>query len=66
MLKVTLKKSVIGYNKKQRDTVKALGLGKVGSSVVVHPENVCVMGMVNKIPHLLNVEKLQEPVEVKE
>ena len=34
MLKITLKKSVIGYNKRQRATVKALGLGKIGSSAV--------------------------------
>lgn len=62
MLKVTLKKSVIGYNKKQRATVKALGLGKVGSSVL-QSESPAILGMLNKIPHLLTVETLQEPVE---
>lgn len=65
MLKVTLKKSVIGYNKKQRATVKALGLGKVGSSVV-QADSPAVLGMINKIPHLLSVETLQEPVEATE
>lgn len=64
MLRVTLKKSVIGYNKKQRDTVKALGLGKVGSSAV-HAESDCIKGMIRKVTHLLDVETLQDPVEVK-
>ena len=62
MLKVTLKKSVIGYNKKQRATVKALGLGRVGSSVL-QAESPAVLGMIGKVPHLLTVETMQEPVE---
>jgi large subunit ribosomal protein L30 len=33
-IKITLTKSVIGYNKKQQATVKALGLKKMQSSVV--------------------------------
>ncbi len=65
MLKVTLKKSVIGYNKRQRATVKALGLGRVGSSVV-QAESPAVMGMIAKVPHLLTVETLQDPVEEKQ
>lgn len=65
MLKITLKKSVIGYNKKQGATAKALGLGKIGSTVI-QPENDCVMGMIRKIPHLLEVEQLQDSGEAKE
>ena len=64
MLKVTLKKSVIGYNKRQRATVKALGLGKVGSSVL-QSESPSILGMIKKVPHLLEVETLAEPVEAK-
>ncbi|MCE5314802.1 MAG: 50S ribosomal protein L30 [Armatimonadota bacterium] len=64
MLKITLKNSVIGYNKRQRATVKALGLGKIGSSVV-QSENDCVKGMIKKVGHLLDVETLSDPVEVK-
>ena len=64
MLKITLKKSVIGYNKKQGATAKALGLGKVGSSVI-QAENECVLGMIRKITHLLEVEQLQDPGEAK-
>ena len=62
MLKVTLKKSVIGYNKKQRATVKALGLGKVGSSVL-QAESPAVLGMIRRVTHLLDVQTMQEPVE---
>ena len=65
MLKITLKNSVIGYNKRQRATVKALGLGKIGSSVV-QSGNDCVKGMIKKVGHLLEVEELSDPVEVKE
>jgi large subunit ribosomal protein L30 len=65
MLKITLKKSVIGCNQKQRGTVKALGLGKVGSSAI-QAESPVILGMVRKVPHLLHVEHLNEPVEAKE
>jgi len=62
MLRITLKKSVIGYNKRQRATVRALGLGKVGSSVL-QAESPAILGMIRKVPHLLQVETLAEPVE---
>jgi large subunit ribosomal protein L30 len=65
MLKVTLKRSVIGYNKRQRATVKALGLNKIGSSAV-HAESNSILGMIRKVEHLLDVERLSDPVEVKE
>ena len=65
MLKVTLKKSMIGYDQRQRATVRALGLNKVGSSTL-HAESDSVLGMIRKVNHLLEVEHLQDPVEVKE
>lgn len=65
MLKVTLKNSVIGSNQRQRATVKALGLGKIGSSVV-QAESDSVMGMLRKVGHLVEVEKLGDPVEVRQ
>ncbi len=64
MLKVTLKKSPIGFNKKQKATVKALGLGKLGSCAV-HNESPSIDGMIRKVGHLLEVEELQDPVEEK-
>jgi large subunit ribosomal protein L30 len=63
MLKVTLKKSVIGYAKRQKATVKALGLNKIGSSAV-HADSDSIKGMIRRISHLLLVEPLRDPVEV--
>jgi large subunit ribosomal protein L30 len=65
MLKVTLKKSMIGYDKRQRATVKALGLNKVGSSAV-HNDSDSIQGMIRKISHLVSVEPLKDAVEVQE
>lgn len=65
MLKVTLKKSVIGYNKRQRATVKALGLGKISSSVL-QEESPAILGMIRKVTHLVDVQTLAEPVEAKQ
>ncbi|MDR1473744.1 MAG: 50S ribosomal protein L30 [Lactobacillales bacterium] len=56
-LKVTLTKSVIGRPQNQRDTVKALGLRKLHSSVV-KPDNVAIRGMVSTVSHLVDVEEL--------
>ena len=65
MLKVTLKKSAIGYDKRQKATVKALGLNKIGSCAV-HSESDCIKGMIRKVGHLVVVETLSDPVEVKQ
>lgn len=56
-LKVTLRKSVIGRPQNQKDTVKALGLGKLNSSVV-KPDNVAIKGMINTVSHLVDVEEI--------
>lgn len=56
-VKITLRKSVICSLPKQRRTVKALGLRKIGSSVVVEA-NPSMMGMVNVISHLVSVEEV--------
>ena len=57
MLKVTLVKSKIGTKPKQRGTLRALGLGKIGSSNVL-PDRPEVRGMINKVPHLVKVEEV--------
>ena len=57
-LKVTLVRSVIGRPQNQKDTVKALGLNKVNSSVV-KPVNDAINGMVNTIAHLVEVEEVK-------
>ncbi len=57
-VRVTLVRSPIGYNKRQKATVKALGLGKMNSSVV-HDDTPPVRGMINKIIHLVKVEEIE-------
>jgi large subunit ribosomal protein L30 len=47
-------KSGIGYDKRQKATLKALGLGRVGRTRV-QPDNPQVRGMIAKIPHLVHV-----------
>jgi len=61
MLKITLRKSLIGYEKDQRLTANALGLGKVGSSIV-QPDNPAIRGMIKKLVHVLNVEAVDVEV----
>ncbi|MFZ5648775.1 MAG: 50S ribosomal protein L30 [Bacillota bacterium] len=56
-LKITLVKSLIGRPEDQRDTVRALGLGKTNSSVVKE-ENPAIMGMIKKVSHLVKVEEV--------
>jgi len=53
-LQVTLVKSPIGFEKSQGLTARALGLTKVGKTVVL-PDNESVRGMIFKIKHLLSV-----------
>ena len=56
-IKVTLVKSPIGYEKSQGETVRALGLRKMHSSVIVK-DIPSVRGMINKIVHLVSVEEI--------
>ena len=56
-IKITLVRSVAGTLPKQRKTVKALGLGKLNSSVV-HNVNPCTLGMVTTVAHLVKVEEI--------
>jgi len=54
-VKITLKRSVIGRPQSQVDTVKALGLKKIGDSREVS-DSPAIRGMVNTVKHLLEVE----------
>lgn len=55
-LKITLVKSPIGYSKRQKGTVRALGLRKLHHSVM-HDDTPVIRGMINKISHLVEVEE---------
>ena len=56
-LKITLVKSTIGAIPKQRATVEALGLRKIGKTVEL-PNNDAVKGMVWHVRHLVKVEEV--------
>ncbi len=58
-LKITLKKSVNGRLQKQIDTVKALGLRKIGQSVI-QEDNDCVRGQIFVVKHMVSVEEGNE------
>jgi large subunit ribosomal protein L30 len=55
-LKITLVKSPIGYPKRQKGTVSALGLKRINQSVE-HEDTPVIRGMINKISHLVVVEE---------
>jgi large subunit ribosomal protein L30 len=56
-LKVTQTKSSIGCKQNQRDTLRSLGLKRIGDAVVKQdrPE---VRGMVQTVRHLVTVEEV--------
>ena len=56
-LKITLRRSAIDYNKKQKLTVEALGLKRLHHSVI-HNDTPQIRGMIRKISHLLEVEEI--------
>jgi len=56
-IKVTLVKSIIGSEKGQKATVEALGIKKLNHSVE-HEATPAIMGMVNKVKHLVKVEEI--------
>ena len=58
-LKVTLTRSLIGRPQTQRDTVKAMGLKKLNSSVEL-PDNAAIRGQIHKVEHLITVEEIAE------
>ena len=57
-LEITLKRSLIGRKKNHVATAKALGLTKIGKTVV-KPVNEAINGMVNTISHLVEVEDVK-------
>jgi len=52
---ITLIRSLIDQTKRQKQTVKALGLSKLHSTVV-HEETPQILGMVEKVKHLVKID----------
>lgn len=57
-VKITLTRSLIGYPKDQRATVKALGLTKIRTSVVKE-DYPALRGMIHKVEHMVKVEEVK-------
>ncbi len=53
-LRITQVRSAIGSKPKQRGTLRALGLGRIGKSNVL-PDKPDVRGMIARVPHLVTV-----------
>ena len=56
-LKVKQVRSTIGRKKKQRETLRTLGLKRIGD-VVVKDDRPEVRGMLATVPHLIAVEEV--------
>lgn len=56
-LKITQVKSKIGSSVRQKNTLQALGFKKMNSSVEVEatPQ---ILGMINKVKHLISIEEI--------
>ncbi len=53
---ITQVRSMIGCTKKQKATIKALGLGRPGN-MVEKPDNPCIRGQIRAVHHLVAVEE---------
>jgi large subunit ribosomal protein L30 len=58
-LKVTQVRSGIGGTSRQRESLKSLGLKRIGDSEV-KPDRPEIRGMINTVSHLVTVEEINE------
>ncbi|MFM8531866.1 MAG: 50S ribosomal protein L30 [Ilumatobacteraceae bacterium] len=58
-IRVTQVKSSIGSKPKAKGTLRALGLGRIGQTHLL-PDTRDVRGMINRVPHLIEVEEVVE------
>ncbi|KAB1662287.1 50S ribosomal protein L30 [Pseudoclavibacter chungangensis] len=58
-IRVTQTKSVISEKQNQRDTLRSLGLKRIGDSVV-REDNAVNRGYVRAVAHLVSVEEISE------
>ncbi len=58
LLRITLVKSPIGYDRRQRETVRSLGLRRLHQTVE-KPDTPEIRGMVRRVVHLVRVEEVE-------
>ena len=56
LITVTWRKSAIGYNKDQKDTIRRLGLRRLNQSVELE-DTPAPRGMVHKVQHLVDLQE---------
>jgi large subunit ribosomal protein L30 len=56
-LRITWIKSAIGYSLRQKKTIRALGLRRLGDAVE-QPDSPAIRGMLDKVSHLVRVEEM--------
>lgn len=57
-IRVTQIKSSIGYRKRAKQTLEALGIRRMHQTVI-KPDNPVIRGMISSISHLLRVEEIE-------
>lgn len=57
-VRITYVKSAIGYSRRQKATVRTLGLRRLGD-VVEQDDSPAIRGMLAKIGHLIEVEEVE-------
>jgi large subunit ribosomal protein L30 len=55
-LTITWRKSAIGYNQDQKDTIRRLGFRRLGQTVEID-DTPALRGMVHKVQHLVDVQE---------
>jgi large subunit ribosomal protein L30 len=58
-LRIKLVKSSIGYSRRHKGTIRALGLRRLGD-VVEQVDTPAIRGMIDKVSHLVQVEEIEE------
>jgi len=59
VLAITLKRSGIGGTRRQRETLRGLGLNRLGKTVLRH-DSPSVQGMIQRVLHLIEVDEQDE------
>jgi large subunit ribosomal protein L30 len=59
MLRIKLVKSFIGQKPTNKETLRSMGLRRLGASVDL-PNNDCTKGMIHKVKHMVTVEEVNE------
>lgn len=61
-IRITWIKSGIGYERRQKRTLAALGFHRLNQSVV-HEDTNSIRGMINKVRHLVKIEEANGQTE---